>query len=307
LAFPRGIFCPPLETSAADHATEPIMSQEATQHYVTWFNDQVTHLYQPKGHLLDGMYQRPIDQNGNVVVWPLTGRIESVQHARGSIAPQSNAANTNVQATLVDFQSVDWIYKIDESKIKYDEKQVAAKRVGMATGRKMDLVLINELNASGAAIVNAAGLPFTLIHALTAKVTLGQNNVPLAEGDIVCPMPSLVFEQFNSYKQVSSRDWVGDDGMPYKSGRRMKFWNGVMFFAIPDEYAPIPSANDFDFFMYSKEAVGFAKNLDATNITYENLYSAWLHNQLFACAAKTLQPAGIVRIRVASNGAITLN
>jgi hypothetical protein len=283
------------------------MTQEALNHYVTQFADRVTHVYQPKGFLLNGLYQRPIDVNGSQVVWPVTGRIEAVQHQRGSKAPDSNAANTNVTAVMADYQAADWIYKVDIAKIKYDEMSVAAERVGRAAGRKRDMLLINELNASGAAILDASGAAFTLIHALTAIKTLGDNDIDWDEGDVVCGLPPLWWQQFISYKQVNSSDWVGSDGLPYKTGQRFKRWNRVFWFEIPKSYCPIPSANNFDAFMWSKSAIGFGDQGDDTKVSYENLYSGWLHNRLFSAVAKTIQPAGIIRLRASSNAAITLN
>lgn len=289
------------------------MGDQTQNHYVTEFRDMVTHVYQPKGDYLSGLTLPPIDVNGSQCVWPVTGRIEAEAHVRGSRVGESNAANTNVTAIMADWQAVDWIYRIDQAKIKYEEKAVAAERIGMAKGRRNDLVIINELNASATAIVDASGTAFSLIHLLSASVVLSDANVHSAPGELVCPMPPLVFEQFLSFRQVNAADWVGPDGLPYKQdaghgpSARGKVWNGIYCFPIPREYCPIPSANNFDFFLYNRKAIGFHKAYDDVNVSYENQYTAWLHNATWSNAARAIQPAGICRIRCASNGAITIN
>jgi hypothetical protein len=298
-------------TRAAQEAT---MSDQTPQHYVTQFMDKVTHVYQPAGEYFKGLYQPPVDVDGSQCTWPITGRIEAEDYVRGSRVPEANPANTNVTAIMGDRQVAEWIYKSDISKIKYSERDVAAKRIAMAKGRRNDLIVVNELNAAATALVDASGTAFSLIHLLTAQVTLSDNNVIYQPGDVVCGMPGLVFQQFNTFKQVNSADWVGADGLPYKTheggggpGVRGKVWNGIFCFEIPKEYCPIPSANNFDFFLYHKDAIGYHSAHDELMVTYENPYTAFLHNALWSNAAKTLLPAGIVRIRCASNGAITLN
>jgi hypothetical protein len=283
------------------------MSQEAPTHYVTQFHDKVTHIYQPKGNYLKGMYTPPIEVNGSQIIFPFSGRIEATDLNRGSRVPDGNPALTNVTAVMKDYQVADWIYKVDVNKINYDEQAVCAQRIARAAGRKKDLLLINALNASSAATVNAAGAALTLIHLLTATQTLGDNDIEWDDGDVVCGLPPLWWQQFISYKQVNASDWVGMDGLPYKDGRRFKKWNRVLYFELPKSYFPIPSANNFDAFMWSKSAVGWGGGGESTVVSYENQYTGWLHNHTFSAVPKVLQDAGIIRIRAASNGAITLN
>ena len=300
------------------------MSTEAPNHYVTKFIDQITHVFQPRGRLLQGVTRPPVKFEANTVKFPIIGRGEAVALQRGSIGPAMNAARTMITATVADYQANDWVYEADLEKLNYDENSVVAETCGKAIGRKKDLLIINELNTVSATIVDAtnagaiipANAPFSLVMALAGITTIENQNVFSDDGEVYCGMPPVAFQQFISYRQVNDADWVGYDGQPYKTGVRYKLWNGVKWFRLPLEYCPIyatnvggvTGANTIDFFLWHKNAIGFADNYDVrSTVTWENLYSGWYHNTRFAGVAKTLLPPGVIRFRIGANSALTIN
>ncbi|MGJ0393035.1 MAG: phage capsid protein [Methylocystis sp.] len=296
------------------------MAIEAPNWYKTAFIDRAIHVYQPMGYMLNGMTDAPVKVEGNQIKWMIAGRAEATTQQRGSIGPAMNAARSSVTATLADYQANDWSWEYDLEKIGPDENSVIQETCGRAIGRKKDRLIISELNSlngvtlidatnGGAIAANAA--PFTLVMALAGIVSLQQQNT-MQQGDrIVCGLPSLAFQQFMSYRQVSDADWVGYDGLPYKAGSpgvKGKEWNGVYWFRLPDEYCPVYAANVLDFFMWNTRAVGFAENYELrSTITWENLYSGWYHNNRFSAVAKTLLPNGVVRFRYGNTSALTIN
>jgi hypothetical protein len=176
-----------------------------------------------------------------------------------------------------------------------------------AIGRRSDLLVINELNANSLTTIGDGTTAFGLVAAITACQILQSKDV-YWDGQVYCGLPSLFWNQLLTYKQFSDAQWVGFNGLPYTKVTTAKFWNGVNWFLMPDSYAPIPAANQLDTFMWHKSAAGYATNYEVrTNVTWENLYTGWYHNNRFAAAAKLLLPEGAVRLRFASNAAITLN
>lgn len=292
------------------------MATEAPNWYTTQFQQKAVHVYQPKGYLLKGTTEAPVKVEGNQVKWMIAGRGEASPLQRGSVGPSMNASRGNVTATMADYQANDWVYETDLEKMTVDENGVVAKTCGMAIGRKKDLLVINEMNSAAATTIDATNgatipttqSPFSLVMALAGITQLANQDVFWEDGEVYCGLPPLAFQQFISYRQVNDADWVGYDGLPYKMGVKFKNWNRVRWFEIPLSYCPVPAANTIDFFLWNKASIGFADNYELrSTITWENIYSAWYHNNRFGAAAKTLLANGLIRFRIGSNSALTIN
>jgi hypothetical protein len=217
---------------------------------------------------------------------------------------------------MADYQANDWVYETDLEKMTVDENAVVQQSCGMAMGRKSDLLVMNELNTVSATLIDAtagnsnlhATSPFTLVMALAGLTALENADVAVEDGSVYCGLPPLAWQQFTSYRQVNDADWVGYDGLPYKTGMKFKDWNGVKWFRIPVSYCPVFATSVIDFFMWHKSAVGFGTNYELrSTVTWENLYSGWYHNNRFAAAAKTLLPTGVIRFRIGSDSPISIN
>lgn len=292
------------------------MATEAPNWYVNQYVDKAIHVYQAKGNMLKGAVSAPVKVDAQNVTWMVAGKGEAVPLQRGGFGPAMNAARTNVTATMADYQANDWVYETDLEKMTVDEQAVVSQTCGMAMGRKADMLIVNELNATNATLIDATNggaiqapaAPFTLVMALAGCVALGEQDAIWDDGEVFCGLPPRAWTQFCSYRQVNDADWVGYDGLPYKTGMRYKYWNRVKWFEIPQGYAPVFAANVYDYFMWHKSAIGFGTNYDLrSNVTWENLYSGWYHNNRFAAAAKTLLPTGVIRFRSGSNSALTIN
>lgn len=292
------------------------MSLEAPNWYVNQYVDKAVHVYQAKGNLLRGTVSPPVKVDAKQVTWMIAGKGEAVPLQRGGFGPAMNAARTNVTATMADYQANDWVYETDLEKMTVDEQAVVSQTCGMAMGRKSDLLVMNELNTVPATLVDATGgnsaahatSPFTLVMALAGMTALENADVSVEDGGVYCGLPPLAWQQFTSYRQVNDADWVGYDGLPYKTGMKFKDWNGVKWFRIPLSYCPVFATSVIDFFMWHKSAVGFGTNYELrSTVTWENLYTGWYHNNRFAAAVKTLLPAGVIRFRIGSDSPISIN
>lgn len=293
------------------------MGQNAPNWYVPAFDDKATEVFQAKGNLLRGTFSTPIKKEASQVTFFVAGRGEAEPLQRGSMGGVMNAGRGILTATMQDWQAAEWAYETDLEKMSVDERAVIASQIGKACGRRADLIPINEINSATLTMVDATNAggnansasPFTLVMALTGIRILQTNDVEFDDGNVFCGMPATAWNQFTSYKQVNSSDWVGVDGLPYKTGRKFKDWNGVRWFRMPDSYCPVTGTSAVDFFMWHKSAVGQAVNYELrTDVTWENLYSGWYHNSRFAATAKVLLPPGIIRFRYGGNAsAITLN
>lgn len=285
------------------------MSTEAPNWYVTKYVDRAVEVFQNKGNRLRGMVTEPGRINANTVTWMIAGKGEAVPLVRGGFGSAMNAARSNLSATMTDWQASDWVYETDIEKMTANEQEAVASACGQACGRRSDLIVINELNANSLTIIGDGTTAFTLTMALTGIETLQNADVGLDDdGQLFCGLAPLAWQQFMSYKQVNDADWMGYDGLPYKTGVRVKEWNGVRWFRIPLGYAPSSATNMYDMFMWHKRALGFGSNYEIrSTVTWENLFTGWYHNNRFSATAKLLLPPGAIRFRCASNSAITIN
>ncbi len=291
------------------------MAQEAPNWYVQAYIDRAIEVFQAKGHRLRGMYTEPARIQANVVNWMIAGKGEAQPLVRGGFGSAMNAGRSTVSATMADWQAADWVWQVDIAKMTANEMEVVQSTCGKALGRRADLIPIGVMNAASVTILsdgatsNGTGTGFTLPLALAGLQTLESQDVDIEEGEIFCGLPSLAWNQFMSYRQVNDADWVGYDGQPYKSGPKFKRWNGVYWFLMTDRYAQYPGPTwQQDFFLWDKKALGFAMNYDIKSVvTWENIFSGWYHNNIFAATAVVLLPAGIVRFRINPNTPITVN
>lgn len=292
------------------------MAVEAPNWYTKQYVDRATHVYQAKGYMLRGCVAEPVKVNGKDLTWMIAGKGEAEPLQRGAFGPAMNAARTTVNVSMADYQANDWVYETDLEKMTVDEQSVVAKTCGMAMGRKSDMLVINELNATSATLVDMTGgssaahatSPFTLVGALAGMTLLAEQDAVWDDGDVYCGLPPRAWTQFMSYRQVNDADWVGYDGLPYKTGQRFKYWNRVKWFEIPVGYCPVFATSVHDFFMWNKNAIGFGTNYELrSTVTWENLYTGWYHNNRFAAAARTLLPAGVIRFRYGADSPISIN
>ena len=291
------------------------MAQEAPNWYVQYYVDRAVQVYQAKGFRLKGLYTEPARVTANVVNWMIAGKGEAVPLVRGGFGAAMNAARSTVSATMQDWQASDWVWQQDITKMTANEQEVVAGTCAKALGRRSDLILLNAFNAAAPTIIYDGatslgnGTGFTLPMALAGIQTLQAKDIDTEDGGVYCGLPSLAWGQFMSYRQVNDADWVGYDGQVYKSGAKFKDWNGVKWFRLPDSYAFSPG-NPWqqDFFMWHKDAVGFATNYEVKSVvTWENLFSGWYHNNLFAATGAVLQVPGLIRYRINPTTPITVN
>ena len=291
------------------------MAQEAPTWYVQAYIDRAIAVFQAKGHRLRGMFTEPSRINANVVNWMIAGKGEAVPLVRGGFGAAMNASRSSVSATMADWQAADWVWQTDITKMTANENEAVQQTCGFALGRRADLIPIGVMNAASLTIISdgatsgGTGTGFTLPMALSGIQQLQYQDVEVDDGEVFCGLPSLAWNQFMSYRQVNDADWVGYDGQPYKTGPMFKRWNGVYWFRMTDRYAQAPGpAWQQDFFMWSKRAVGFAMNYDIKSVvTWENPFSGWYHNNLFAATAAVLLPNGVIRFRINPTTAISVN
>lgn len=254
------------------------MSNEAPNWFQEQWNGAVTHVYQSKGYLTRGMTTPPVRVTGKKMHFPIAGKAEAQDYARGDKVKTMNATRGEVLLDATEWDAADYIYQPDLDRMLPNEVDAVRETAAMALGRKHDTVLFDKLreqtyvaNADpklnetiGTYADTALPGPPQLLKGRRALVA---KDVPTEDGAIYCGLPPLVFDNMMSFKVFSDANWVGGD-LPFASNVRRKTWQQVNFFELPEFLHTYPAANQGRFFMWHKAAIG-------SGFTGEQIRTAW--------------------------------
>lgn len=287
------------------------MSNQAPNWFTTQYDNRVTHVYQAKGNTLRPTVTLATRVEAAKATFWVAGKGAARKKLRGQRAVPMNTERKKLEVDLSTWEAFDTCEEYDLDRMNVNEKEVLVETGAKALGRATDLEILGVIGAaaptSGAGYV-ADGTPaaFKLEHAL-AMCQQMQKRIKVWDGQVYCPLPSLFWNQFISYKQVNSSDHVGGN-LPFTGATDTRFWNGVNWFLFDDDAFPVPGSNLMDVFMWHKSAVGWGNNTDLRSIwDWDNYESFWTINMQAKGCALVLQSEGLVRFRGASNSAITIN
>lgn len=286
------------------------MTQEADNWFVQQYNSRVMHKYQSQGFILRGLVSPVGEIRGTKAYFPISGRGTARRKVRGQAAVPMNPTRTMVEADLVTWEAFDEVWKYDLSRMTANEQEAIVETGGMALGRATDEELIAKFHAtaptSGTTQFKDHGtVDFSASYAMEL-CQLAQALEWSWDGNAFCGLPSLLWNQLLSAKQVSSSDYTGPD-LPFVKATSAKTWNGVNWFLAPDSWFPVPAANKVDVFLWHRNAFGWANNETLSSIwQWDNRMGCWTIRMESEGAAAALLAEGIVRGRFASNGSISL-
>lgn len=284
------------------------MSSQAPAWFQPYYTDKVTHKLQNRGFKLKAMTSEATEIIGNECHWRIAAAVEAVLYSRGNDAVLANGDRTKVSATMETWQVYDIVYDDDVSKMSPNEMEVVTTSGARALGRRFDLQIYAELNASaGSASVTDTTNGMTLANAMLL-VEAAQNAAEGEWGDTewYCGLHTRLWNQLMAYKQFNSADWVGD--LPLTKATDTRDWNGVKWFLGRNAWFPVPGANQADVFLWSKDCVGFGTNyMPRTSIEWEQPKTAWTANMRMSGKPKVLLTEGVIRGRFSTNSAIAPN
>ena len=288
------------------------MTSRAPAWFENKFKKGAIHLLQSKGYLLKGLTSNATGMNGNTVTWKLAGTGEASPMVFGEIGnrPVLNADRTTVTATMTPWEANDYIGAVEPHMMAENEQQVAQETIGMAIGRRFDRIIVSTLDAATLTQVGAGTTNLGLDNILDAQ----QQILSQGMGDMLtinCILPYKQLSALLLQKGFSSADYVDDSPLLKKVQARR--WSGINFIPVPDAYLNVPTANQYDFYMFAQEAVGFATPTDeegnlsaATRIDYVPEKKQYFAAATMMAACAVLQTQGVRRLRFASNVALSL-
>lgn len=281
-----------------------------------WFEQKyitgAIHVLQHDGYALQGTTTSHTGIKGNEVTWKLAGDGEATEMSDAiEDRPTLNAARDTVKATLKDYEANEWIKTTDIEKMSENEQQVAQKTCGMAMGRKFDSIILRSMDEAGADIdtVGNGSANMGLLDIIDANTQIGDEG---GAGDMQFTV-ALTFRSMGALllrKGWTSAEYVTDTPLLKKIGARR--WLNILFIPLPKKMFAVPSANQYDGYMWAKECVGFTTPTDergkiaaATRIDYVPTKKAYFAANTMSAAGKVLLPKGVKRLRFSTNAALT--
>ncbi len=268
------------------------MSIDIDDAFVKQFEREVHEAYQRLGSKLRPTVRSKTNVIGSSTVFPVVGKGTASTKARHGAVPVMNITHDDAEAELADYYAGDWVDKLDELKVNFDERQVIASAGAYALGRKTDELIIAELDSStNYAGANDDGL--TLDKVLEAFELLGAAEVP-DDGERYAVVGWKQWSELLALPQFASADYVGADELPFK-GTQAKRWLGTLW--IPHA-GLTASGNVRKCHWYHRTAIGHASGADVTtDITWHGDKAAYFVNNMMSQGATIIDTDGVVTMR----------
>lgn len=274
------------------------MSSRAPAWFEQKYINGAIHKLQDSGYRLRGTTTDSDKIIGKTVTWKIAGKGEATEMSSAiEERPVMNADRQTVDGTIKDYEANEWINGTDITKMTESEQQVAQQTAAMAMGRKFDSNIMRVLDAAAGAIttIGDGSGAMDITHPMTASakiLALGYSAMP----ELYLPIPQMVMLQLELYKQFASSDYVGTQPMMKLLGART--YKGVTYIPLPDEMFAVPSAGQFDTYLWLKAAVGHVPNKSLeTRIDYVPTKKAWFAANTVGSAEAVLLPEGVRRLR----------
>jgi hypothetical protein len=267
------------------------MSTSITNAFVKQFEREVHEAYQRMGSKLRPTVRSKSNVVGMTTTFQTVGKGAATTKSRHAAVTPMNIDHTPVECTLEDHYAGDWVDKLDELKINFDERAVIANAGAYALGRKTDELIITALaTATAEAGTNADGL--TKAKILEAFETLGGADVP-DDGERYAVIGWKQWSELLQVPEFGSADYVGAEDLPWR-GTQAKRWLGTLW--IPHTGLPLDTGVR-TCFCYHKTAIGHASGADVqTDISWHGDRAAHFINSMMSQGACLVDDSGVVKL-----------
>ncbi|MCB9960253.1 MAG: hypothetical protein H6843_16780 [Rhodospirillaceae bacterium] len=268
------------------------MSTSIDKAFVKQFEREVHEAYQRMGSKLRSTVRSKGEVRGSSTTFQKIGKGTAAVKSRHGQVPVMNLDHTPVECELSDYYAGDWVDRLDELKISFDERQVVANAGAYALGRKTDELIIAALDDAAVAEAEDGTTKLTETKVMAALEVLGANEVP-DDGQRYAIVGWRQWADLLGLEEFSSADYVGPDELPWR-GTQAKRWLGTLW--MPHSGLPL-AADVRTGFWYHKTAVGHASGADVeTDVTWHGDRAAHFVNSMMSQGACLIDPTGVVKL-----------
>lgn len=283
------------------------MSEMLPVWYTTQWRNTTIHKYQQRGFLLRPFVMPPHEVMGEKLVFRLLDKMSAERDVgRGETVKENNPTMSKVE---LDTKKTRVGFLVDEDDLDLTNLGPAvidahATSAAMEMGRVHDSIIIDEMEAGAGEEIGDYTTPTTPDRLMLGRQRLHANHVPTQDGQVFAAISSISWNACMDFKQFANADWTGPDNLPFVRGGMAKTWNGINIFVPDDDVLyradKIGQPTQMHEFMWHKSAFGFGSLYNPpmrASGQWKEERSAWLHTLRHRYGAKTLQSAGIIRMR----------
>lgn len=271
--------------------------------FVTQYDDQVHITYQRQGAKLIGTTRKKPGVVGQIVTFQrITTEAEAEEKSRHGDIPTQELTHSPTTLTIANYYAAFYADEDDIEKLNIDERMALSQSGAWCIGRKHDSLIITAMDTTTNYVGVYASNVMTIAIALGAFDKLNSYDVP-DDGDRYAAISPHAYAELMCYQQFANADWIGADGLPWKSGLKFKDWLGVRW--LPHSGLPL-TGDDRTNFMWHKSALGWGENKEiSSRIEWDVRKDAWLIKHKIAGAAALIDAEGVCEMRCDDDTAIT--
>lgn len=257
--------------------------------------------YQQLGSKLRGTVRIKNGLRGSTVDFNKIGKGEASKKSRGGDVVPMNPTHAKVTATMEDWYAGDYVGKIDEKKITFDDKEAIRLTGSGAIGRKADSLIITAMDATENTVAEGSA-GFTKVKALSAFETLNGNDVP-DDGNRFFILGAHQWNEAIDITEFKSAEYIGQSDLPWLKGTSAKRWLGFIWLM----HSGLPlSSGTRKVFAYHRQAVGYAEAQEMyTDISWVGHKAEHFVDTMFSGGAILIDGDGVVEISCDDDATIT--
>lgn len=245
------------------------MSKQVSELFKTEFESRVRHTFQRRGGKLLRTVRNKDPKGKEKVVMFVGGRGEAVERpARNQDIPFMNAGRSRVELLLKACFAGDPIDWEDLDSMELDDRQTIADQVAMALGRKVDDIIIDEMNGT-TETAGAAAEPMSLRHILQGVEKARELHWDEEEGSWYGLLHPNHWSHLMTYKQFTSADYVSNENLPFLNKSNSRMFNGVIWTTHTALRTVSGEANQHRALLYFGPAIAAAGEPAPTDITWQ--------------------------------------
>ncbi len=270
------------------------MSKDISAAFSKHFGAEVHEAYQRMGSKLRKMVRTRNNVRGSITVFQRIGHGIAKQKSRNAEVPVMQLSHSATECPLEDYYAGEWVDKLDEMKVDYDERSALVNASAYALGRKTDELIIkaahNAFKTSHSSALSSTEDGLTKAKILAAMEKLGENGVP-DDGQRCAVIGWKQWSQLLDIEEFKSAEYVDKDELPWP-GNQAKKWLGALW--MPHSGLPKNSQSNRICFWFHKTAVGHAVNAEInTDISWSGERAAYFVNSSMSQGAVVIDPKGI--------------
>ena len=266
---------------------------------VTEFDSMVKHAFQNASLLRDTVTVRN-NVIGDTYKFRAMGKGLANQKVTSADVDPMDVAHSLITATLSNWNAPEYTDVFDQAEVNFDEKQELATTIAGALGRRLDQLVIAQLDAATLSAVGTDTTALSPDDIVSAKIKLVENGV--GAGDLFTVINAKGLSDLLGAEKISSSDYANVKALV---NGEVDTFAGFKVIVMEDRsgaageggLAVDSSTNAVKAYAYSKEAVGLAIGMDMkTSIDYVPQKTSFLCNGMLKAGAAVRDTAGVVRI-----------